>query len=210
MDLHRTSNVPEWVEVPAVRRNSWQRVASRTYGVVTIGNFLSIIGLLSIPYGLSLVHQGRFVPAAAVLGIGRIFDLLDGWAADRTGTKSPLGEKIDASFDKVSTGAVVLGLMVLGVLPVAVVIILVAPHAVIAVLVLAAFVKGRQFHPSRAGKFSMALLWAVILMYVLAAASDGSVAHAVRSMAGVVLSAATILGIAALAGYSRELLQDRK
>jgi phosphatidylglycerophosphate synthase len=205
MDLHTVEGKPEWATVPASKRNVWQKAAANTAGIVTIGNFFSVLGLLSIPYGLMLIGNESFILAAVVLALGRLCDLADGWLADRTGTKSPLGEKIDASFDKISTAVIIVGLAFLGTVTAAVVGLLIAPHAIIAVLALIAFSKDRPFHPSLVGKLSMAAIWATILAFVLLQPLEGEAADTGKLLAYCLLCLSVGLGLVALIGYILEL-----
>ncbi|MDB5181941.1 MAG: hypothetical protein JWP13_704 [Candidatus Saccharibacteria bacterium] len=210
MDLHRIEGTPEWADVPSSKRNTWQIVAARTAGIVTIGNFFSVLGLLSIPLGLVLIRNDSFILAVIVLAMGRVCDLADGWFADKTGTKSPLGEKIDASFDKISTGIVIVGLILLGTISAPAMVFLIAPHAVIAVIALVAFIKGRPFHPSRAGKLSMAAIWATILVFIVAQPLQGTAEDGARLLAYGLLCLSVSLGLVALTGYMLEMYRRRR
>jgi phosphatidylglycerophosphate synthase len=93
---------------------------------------------------------------------GRLCDLIDGWLADRTGTKSPLGEAVDATADKLGTAATIIVLPLAGLMPIELAIALVVPQAAIAVMALFARRRGRGLHPSRWGKLSMAAATAAL------------------------------------------------
>ena len=153
MNLHRVHGNADWSDVALTERNRWQRIAAATSGIVTIGNFFSLVGLLSVPLGLWLaISAESYLWASVVLALGRFCDLLDGWLADITGTKSPLGEKIDASFDKVSVAVTFIGLAMGGILPLWLAFVLLVPHVIIAVIATAAYALGLKLHPSRIGK----------------------------------------------------------
>ncbi len=213
MNLHRIEGEPEWSGVKPKDRNSWQKLAAATKGFVTPGNFFSVLGLLSVPIGLWLIIDGKhYLAGAIVLAAGRLCDLLDGWAADKTGTKSPLGEKIDASFDKISTGLVLLGLWLGTDFPLLFVVLLLVPHLLITPLALAAYRHGKSFHPSLPGKLSMALIWLSIIVSLVAA----ELAERSESMStdtryiivpAVIVVASFILSTIALAGYVRQYWQ---
>lgn len=210
MNLHRIEGTAEWAAVSPRDRNAWQKAAASTHGIVTIGNFFSLLGLLSVPYGLILVSGEDHIMAIVVLALGRLCDLLDGWLADKTATKSPLGEKIDASFDKVSTGAAVAGLVLLGILPGIIAAGLIVPHAIIAVLALIAFAAKKPFHPSIIGKLSMAALWLTILVFMAIPALPSNVQSQGELIALGVFYMTTALGVAALLGYIMELYRSRR
>lgn len=207
MNLHRIEGAPEWADVPADRQNIWQRIAAATAGTMTPGNIISLIGLASVPYGLWLIlGHGQYLAGAIVLAIGRLCDLLDGWAADRTGTKSPLGEIIDASFDKLSLAATLISLAAGGIVPLWSVGILLLPHVIVGILAGLTFFKGGRLHPSREGKISMALVWFYLLAVVMRKAFEQSpmLESAVGIVAYVLLVASVGLGLYATRGYVLE------
>lgn len=208
MKLHRVEGKSDWSDVPPERRNGWQRLAARTGGIITIGNVFSLLGLVSAPVGLLFAARQQFVAAVVVLALGRVCDLLDGWLADKTGTKSPLGEKIDASFDKIVTAAVLIGLVMLEALPGLLAVLLAAPHILIALLALGAFARGKQFHPSRIGKLSMAAVWLAILTFLILQALRAPDEGYVWVLALGAFWLAVGLGLAALIGYVIDLYRS--
>jgi phosphatidylglycerophosphate synthase len=207
MNLHRIEGDAEWVTVPAAQRNVWQRTAAATIGVVTIGNFFSLLGLASVPYGLWLIAQQRYVAGIAVLTFGRICDLLDGWLADKTGTKSPLGERIDAAFDKISLGLVLLVLLVSGILPWWALVLLILPHLIVAFLAVIAWRRGQVLHPSRTGKLSMALVWVVIAAFIVAYMYRQHDVWMIRELTAILTGISAGLGATATLGYIQEFRQ---
>lgn len=214
MNLHRVEKEPDWAAVKPADWNIWQKVAAATKGMVTPGNFFSVVGLLSVPLALALViAHDEYAAGTIVLAVGRLCDVIDGWVADKTGTKSPLGELIDASFDKVSTAVVLLGFLLGGELPWIIFGLLLLPHVLITPLAIATYFKGQRLHPSRLGKLSMGLLW-VILVVILMSNSittggdynpDGLVSGLL--IAGFLLIAVSFcMGMAAVVGYTREFI----
>jgi phosphatidylglycerophosphate synthase len=204
MDLHRIEGAPEWAAVPLAKRTAWQRVAAATRGIVTIGNCFSLLGLLSVPLGLWVAVTDRPAIGALVLMLGRGCDLLDGWLADLTHTKSPLGETIDASFDKVSVVATVVGLVATGLVPLAYALLLLAPQLVMAVLAFVVYVRGSRLHPSRAGKLSMALLWFALLAPLFLGVDSPETERLLKIAAAGLFFVAVATAIVALVGYVRE------
>jgi phosphatidylglycerophosphate synthase len=216
MNLHRIEGKAEWENIPASHRNNWQKVAARTAGVVTIGNFLSVVGLLSIPAGLWLIISGHaFLAGIIILGAGRLCDLLDGWLADKTGTKSPLGEKIDVVFDKISTGVTVLVLASVAILPWLALGLLLLPHIIIAAVGLLAFRRGHKLHASISGKWSMAAAWFCIVAFVAAFGVRQETGTQVfpaqlQVLAAVLLVVSVGLGLIAAIGYVNDYRSNLK
>lgn len=204
MNLHRIEGKPEWAGLKKEHMNVWQRVAAGSGGILTIGNYFSLLGLLSVPFGLSLILGERYIAGVIVLLLGRLCDLLDGFLADKTGTKSPLGEKVDAVFDKLSTGLALFVLALSGLLAWWVVVLLIVPHIAVAWLSVKIFFKGSLLHPSLLGKLSMAAGWLAMLTFVLAhGLTDGWHMAALVAAYGLLIVS---VGMAAVAthGYYQE------
>jgi phosphatidylglycerophosphate synthase len=167
MQLHRAHG-NDWDDIAPDKRNRWQLLAGRTGGYASPGNAISLVGGLLVISGLMLlVYQRHLLLAVALLCIGRLADLADGVIADWTGTKSPVGEAMDAVVDKIELilAVVVIGLLAL--MPVAVFITL-AVHALYNVILsLTLHFRGDKMHPSRSGKFAAAVEWAAAAIFVL-------------------------------------------
>ncbi|HSX42893.1 MAG TPA: CDP-alcohol phosphatidyltransferase family protein [Candidatus Saccharimonadales bacterium] len=110
MDLHHTSGTPDWASVAPDARNSWQRAAAATRGVLTPANIISVLGFVLVVAGSTALKSKQFEVAFWLVAVGRLCDLADGYAAQKTGTKSPLGESVDAVLDKLGLLAVLLAL----------------------------------------------------------------------------------------------------
>lgn len=205
MDLHRIEGAPQWQSVPPAKRNPWQRTAARTNGIVTIGNLLSLIGLFLTMYGLQLIIAGgRPLRGVFVILLGRFCDVADGYLAAKTATMSPLGEKVDAVFDKISIGLVLLLLSLFGILPWWVTMVLVLPHMIVGVLSLILYARGKLLHPSRTGKLTMFTSWGVVAGYIYADTLPGDSAQALFVVTTLLVAAAAVLGTVATAGYIAE------
>lgn len=101
IDLHRTPEVPEWELVTPEERNLWQRWSAKTRGWLSPANMVSFSGAGLFFWGLHDFAQGQKTAGFAKMVGGGFADWLDGKVANRTKTKSPLGEVVDASLDKV-------------------------------------------------------------------------------------------------------------
>lgn len=190
MNLHHTSGKPDWEYVDKHEYNPWQRLGASTKGVMTPGNTLTIVGFTLVIIGLYEIVSQHFWMGAGLLALGRLLDIADGWVADATGTKSPLGELLDASIDKLSTLVTVLVFYALTIAPRWILIILLLPHAAIAVIALIAYIRKKNIHPHLIGKLSMAMVWLTMIGFILV--------RALRSTGGGVAT----LGVYALAALS--------
>ena len=159
MRLHRASKQADWERLPAAGWNRWQRLAARTHKVVTPGNIVSLAGLILVIAGLILIAQRHLWAGIVVLGIGRALDIVDGFVADRTGTKSHIGEGIDAGFDKAAALGTLVVFATSHVIPLWLALLVGVQNAATALFSLAADMAGRTIHPNIAGKLGTAALW---------------------------------------------------
>jgi len=176
--MHRTGKRPDWAKVPRQRWNIWQRVAHETGGALTIGNVLTAIGFLMVVVGLVAIIRESYWHGLVLICVGRILDILDGWSAHQTGTKSPLGELFDSTADKLETAAALIVLTLTSVFPLWAAVLVFVPQLAIAVLTGVRLRAGRRLHPSRLGKYAMAAAWLGIGVFILAAANPSDLAIA--------------------------------
>ena len=144
-----------------------QKVADVTNGVMTAGNMVTFLGFLVVLAGLQQILLHHYLAGAAALVIGRIADIADGWLADKTHTKSPLGELLDASTDKIVTLLTIVVLYVSHTAAWWVLAVLVLPHLIILAVTYRTVRRGGRLHPSHAGKLSMAFAWISLTGLVL-------------------------------------------
>lgn len=201
LGLHRSGGQAQWDTLAASRWNAWQRLAAQTHGVITPGNILTVSGFALTTAGLVAVTKEHYWLGLGGIGIGRLFDVADGWAAERTGTKSPLGESLDAVCDKLATALAVLALLVTGIIPWWVLLIVLLPHLAISAIAAVWLAHGQHLHPSRRGKLSMALAWAGLGGLVLATALHQQSTQLLGSISYALLAASVVLGIGAIIGY---------
>lgn len=167
MQLHRTTGKPDWLAVPPVSHNIWQRVAVRTHGIGTPSNAVTLVGFVLVLIGLQQILTQHYLLGTVLLITGRLCDILDGWVAELTRTKSPLGELLDAAIDKIVTILTVAIFFAAHIAPTWVLIALVTPHILIAIIILRWRIHKVAFHPSLVGKLSMAGVWLSLVVYAL-------------------------------------------
>lgn len=167
LNLHRVGTAPDWSAVPPAERNVWQRTAARTRGVVTPANFVTVLGAAVTLWGVGELLAAAFWLALALLVGGRLLDVVDGFVADRTGTKSALGELLDATADKVVTVLTVAALFVAQIAPTWLMALFVLPHIIIVVISIIDRYRHVQLHPTRLGKTTMLLAWIAIPLLLI-------------------------------------------
>lgn len=175
MKLHRTTGQPDWATIDPRSYTLWQKIAASTQGYITPGNITTVCGLILVVIGLLQLVAGDYVAGGVYIVVGRLLDLVDGWLADLTRTKSPLGEVMDAAADKLETLGAVAVLLVAEIAPLWVLLALVVPHLIIAGIALVGRLKGVQLHPSRTGKISMALLWVVVFGFIILSVTESTI-----------------------------------
>lgn len=195
MDLHRVTGKSDWARIDTSKHNAWQRAAAKSHGVVTPGNFLTILGFGLVAGGLAAILGDHYWLSAALLAVGRLLDIADGLVADRTGTKSPLGESLDAGFDKLGTVLAAGVFIYAAVAPRWLLVALIAPHVLMAGIFLIAQRRDIRIHPSRVGKLSMAGVWVSLPGFILIRATNSP------STSTQALCIDTIAVVAATAGF---------
>jgi phosphatidylglycerophosphate synthase len=207
MQLHRAAG-NDWDRIPPSQQNVWQRMAVRTGGFCTPGNAITILGGLVVASGLVLLaaKQNTWLAVALLLS-GRLMDLLDGWLADRTGTKSPVGEAFDATVDKLELLSALLVIWLGSMIPDVVFAVLLLHAAYNSILSLIAYFQRLELHPARSGKLAAALEWLAIGLFVADAGRKLSgnwhvfVAGAAWTLFVIIIG----LALVSSAGYNRQL-----
>lgn len=85
--------------------------------ILTIPNVISVIRLCLVPLYLVLLLQGQDVAAAVTFAVAAGTDFVDGQIARRTHTVSKLGQLLDPTVDRVLMVTGVLGVFLVGRLP---------------------------------------------------------------------------------------------
>jgi phosphatidylglycerophosphate synthase len=206
--LHTAGEKPEWAEVPVANRNRWQRIAAATNGRLTPPSVVTLAGLIMVIFGLNLLANTHYLAGLVLLAAGRAADILDGWLAEVTRTKSPFGEKLDATVDKIATSLTLLVLPLAGIVPWWAVIALAIPQALASVVAIVALRRGIFLHPTRIGKNGMAASWLSLLSFVLATIYPQATIW--RWLAYLLLIAGVSFALLAVNGYRQTMAAHRK
>ena len=92
-----------------------QEVSDRIF---TAANVITFARLCLIPVSLWLLFDGRDIQAGILFGITAATDFLDGLVARKTNTVSKLGQLLDPLVDRLLIISAVLGLLIVGRLPI--------------------------------------------------------------------------------------------
>lgn len=214
MDLHRAGRQAEWAKVSAAEHTTWQHIAARTGGIVTPGNAISVLGLLLVWVGLWQLLVDNLGFGLVLVIFGRLADLADGLVAGATRTKSPLGEIIDATCDKLSMLPTLLVLAITNLAPVPIVLLVLVANLALITLGVRAKFHNRQLHPSRSGKIATALQWLALVSFVAGSMiwhdNNTLVAIIVWCTAWLLTAAALALASFAIFGYVRAYYMTSK
>jgi phosphatidylglycerophosphate synthase len=154
MNMHRAIS-PDWKTVDKSEQNQFQAVAEATNGVVTPANVVSLTGLALVCDGSRRIIKGQTKSGIVEIGIGRALDLIDGVVADKTGTKSPLGAAVDATFDKLGMAAGLAALYAKELAPRPVIVAHAMQNVANTAITATATKKGTPTYASKEGKLAM-------------------------------------------------------
>ena len=212
MELHRASKIPDWEKIPTSERNIFQKVAAKTKGYVTPGNSVSVAGLLLTHSGLIDINCGNSIRGITKVGVGRVMDIADGFVADKTGTKSSIGEKFDATIDKILMADALWLLHKKEMVPATAAVFIGAQNLVNTVATGIATLRRNEIHSSREGKITTAMQWVAIGGYCIDAmvSPDSLSDHAsiVRKAADGMTAASTALGVYVNIDYAQTALSS--
>ena len=100
-----------------------QEVTDRIF---TAANVITFIRLCMAPVALGVLLAGYDIPAAIVFGVTAATDFVDGQVARRTNTVSRVGQLLDPAVDRLLMICAVVGLLIIGRLPLWIVVLVVA------------------------------------------------------------------------------------
>jgi phosphatidylglycerophosphate synthase len=204
MQLHRTTGRPDWEDIPAAQRTHWQRMAASTHGVVTPANIVSLLGLLLVISGLICLLYHQYVACLVLVVIGRLADIADGAIAQKTRTKSPIGEAVDAAMDKIVALLALGAFAAAHIAPLWVLIVIAIQNISNVVFAYAARRRGNALHPSASGKLATAGQWVALALFIVAAASGNG-----YQIAMIVADLTIGLGLYASVEYARDTFKRR-
>jgi phosphatidylglycerophosphate synthase len=172
---------------------------------MTAANIISLLGLSLVIAGIMLAMRHEAGWAAGLIILGRLADLADGFVADKTGTKSPLGEAVDATVDKIAMGLIVLLLLTYD-----------GPARWFGIVVLLHFLyqvgtfvmayrRHFRLHPSAIGKYTAATLWGGVALYILGEAVESGIVTVLADMCAVIF---TCLAVAVAIQYTKQVRRD--
>lgn len=176
--LHTSRSKPDWQYEKKADLTRWQSLALASRGIITPGNFISVGGLLLVLYGAHQIYVGETMVGLLYIIGGRLMDLIDGFVAEYTKTKSQLGEIVDTTCDKISIITAVIAAYVAGLLPGALVTILFLHHTYTA-LFSVLFARRYNLHTRRIGKYAMFVSWLTIIVVIYASTIENAVLNIV-------------------------------
>lgn len=196
MNLHTPRRKPDWEQKDASKINRWQRLAVASNGIITPGNLISISGVILVAIGAIRLYNGNWVLGLGLVVIGRVADLVDGYVAETTRTKSRLGEIVDTSCDKVGVFVLAITAVSAHLVPLLTLALIVAYN-----IYMAAFgiVWGRRYylHTNRFGKNTMFVSWLAIITAIIHAELPNNLTLTLS-----LLFAAIFVAVALVATYS--------
>ena len=101
--------------------------------VFTLANVISFIRLCMAPVAFGLLVSGNDIAATAVFAVSAATDFLDGQIARRTHTVTRVGQLLDPAVDRLLMICAVVGLLIVGRLPIWVVVLVLARDALLLV-----------------------------------------------------------------------------
>lgn len=183
MKMHRAGKRGEWEDVKPADRSAWQRLAARTDGYVTPANVVSVAGIVLVVIGLETFADGNFWRGIVLLAVGRFADLLDGAIAERTHTKGPKGEALDAGLDKLAAVAALVLFAAHGQLPIIPAVLIALESVGVSTIVAIGLRRGVTVHPGASGKLATFAAWGVLLSFPVAWFAARNTMHITRIVA---------------------------
>ena len=101
--------------------------------ILTIPNLISLIRLLLAPVFMVLLMQGNDLAAAILFAVAAATDFVDGQIARRTNSVSKVGQLLDPAVDRIIMICAVVGLLLVGRLPVWIVLLVLARDIILLV-----------------------------------------------------------------------------
>lgn len=169
-DMHRSGAEAQWHSIPKEQWNKYQIFADKHGEWATPGNLVTAMGAVATASGLALLNNDNpsiKLAGVAGIGVGRYMDILDGKIAAKTGTMSPLGERVDATTDTVLMVGALATLLSNGILPVREGLALAGLTVIKSTASVVAEHRKNEIHVSRAGKLGVFAAWSGIGLHAI-------------------------------------------
>ncbi|HSX07286.1 MAG TPA: CDP-alcohol phosphatidyltransferase family protein [Candidatus Saccharimonadales bacterium] len=212
MELHRVVGKSDWENIPPEEWNWWQRQAARTNGWGTPANVVTGGGTAAFFVGLGEVVAHNWVAAGACITGARLCDWVDGYIADKTGTKCVQGQALDAGLDKLQLLAALGLLTATNIMPWEMSVPIVGVQAVTAAVSYEGRRRGVNIQPNAPGKLAMAFASGSVIFDIGSRAAEvfggaqseaATVAQSVLEYSAYGGAAGTVgAGLLASAGYA--------
>jgi cardiolipin synthase len=140
--------------------------------VHALPNIITALRLLLVPAVVYAIARGQLGLAALLFFLAGMSDGVDGWLARRFGWTSPTGAMLDAAADKLMIVTTIVGLAVLGILPLwlTVVLLLRDMLMMVGINLYHRILGGVEIAPLAIGKLHVLVLFAVLTLTLAHAA----------------------------------------
>lgn len=216
-DMHQSNSEAQWHSVPQADWNKYQIFADKHGEWATPSNLISVIGAVSTTAGLLLMGSDSTTKGLAgvtAIGFGRCMDIMDGYVAARTHTKSPTGEKVDAGVDTALMVGALAILMNNGIFPEAQGILTASVTAAKMTFTGIAKHNKNEIHASRAGKLGSFGLWGAVGSYSVAKIANimsyPGIDHSFHITGNIILGTGLVLSAIAANDYRNSAWPKKK
>lgn len=167
----------DWQAIDESKWNIWQRVANTSYGLLTIGNVITLFGTTLVFLGIARFMSDEYLAGTILIGTGRLADYYDGILADMTQTKSLVGATMDEVADTIQLAFVLVVLTDYDVLPLVAALAIGIPKFLNALSWVGAKIRRLRSKPTSQSKLGTFFLWGGISLFMLdTAVSSGTTA----------------------------------
>lgn len=184
------------MQEPTAKRRIW-----------TIPNLISIARLLLLlPLTVILLLEQQYMWSLVAMVLLAVTDWLDGYLARRLNQVTEFGKAMDPIADRVSVAVIGLALMIVGVLPAAFVIVIVATDVVVALVAMTLYRGNPGVPVTRVGKLRTAVLLVALPLLIFGAGLDNSVVV----LSGLILMAIGCIGhVVAGIDYIKSMIEGK-
>lgn len=174
---------------------------------------MSVLGAALVLAGLLMLANKSYI-GVLYIAVGRLCDILDGLVAEHTGTKSRIGEGVDALLDKLELYPALLLLTAYHFLPVFFTVTITLQAIIMSVIAILAQLRKLDMHSYRVGKIATATCWIAIFFFVWSAIvrkDDHTAGTTALALLGYVFTILSLgLGISAIQKSSNYLRSHSK